>query len=143
MRLSNTAEYALRALTYMSVIPEDLPIKAKDLSAATGIPSHYLSKIMRKLVTAKLLHSQKGHGGGFVFAKPMTDIRFVDIINAVGRRVEPKACVFGWGECNEDDPCPVHFFWSEFIEHFNDCAEKYTLSDVNKYKHDVRWEVNK
>ncbi len=130
MRLTQTARYALRAMAYMSTIRDELPIRVKDLSEATGIPGPYLSKIMRHLVTAGLLNSQKSRSGGFIFSKPLSKIRFIDVLNAVSIEINPDECVFGWGVCVEDNPCPVHFFWSDFKEHFVQSVEKYTLADV-------------
>ena len=130
MIVTQTAQYALRVLAYMTTRPENEPVRSQDLSEETGIPSHYLSKIMRRLVEAGLLHSQKGHGGGFRFARPLDEIRFLDVLEAMDVEVEPKACVFGWGACSGDNPCPLHPFWSDLKTHFVDWAEQYTMADV-------------
>ena len=130
MRLTQTAEYALRALGHMATLPDGNAIRAQDLSHVTGIPIHYLSKIMRRLVEAGLLYSRKGHGGGFKFARPLAEIRFADVLNAVDYEVEPMSCVFGWGACNKDHPCPLHPFWKSLKDEFIHWAEHYTLADV-------------
>jgi DNA-binding IscR family transcriptional regulator len=52
MRLSQTAEYALRVLAYMATLPDNSPLRTRDIYEVTGIPPYYLSKIMRRLVTA-------------------------------------------------------------------------------------------
>ena len=65
LQFNQTTEYALRAMAIVALQPRDQPIPAKVLSKAAGIPQHYLSKIMKKLVEAGLIKSQKGHGGGF------------------------------------------------------------------------------
>ena len=74
LRFNRTTEYALRAMAIVALQPQDQPIPVKALSEAAGIPRHYLSKIMKKLVEAGLIKSQKGHGGGFSLAKPKIDI---------------------------------------------------------------------
>lgn len=130
MRFTQTAEYALRVLAYMATLPEDTACRAQDLSKETGIPIHYLSKIMRRLVNAGILHSQKGHGGGFRFAKSLSEVAFSDILNAVDYQVEPANCVFGWGACSSDNPCPLHPFWKSLKGDFTHWAEHYTLADV-------------
>lgn len=130
MRVTQTAEYALRVLAHMATLGETRPVRAKDLSKETGIPLHYLSKILRRLVSRGLLRSQKGHGGGFVFARPLHQIRFSDIFDAVDYEIEPSRCVFGWDECGEANPCPLHGFWKQVKEHFADWARQYTLEDV-------------
>jgi Rrf2 family iron-sulfur cluster assembly transcriptional regulator len=132
MKLPQTAEYALRAMVAVSLVEEDCPCRTKDISAAAGIPSHYLSKIMRRLVEAGLLASQKGHGGGFVLARPKTEIRFLDILRAVDYEVEQNVCAFGWNKCDPDHPCPLHPIWSKLKVGFLNWAESNTLADVSK-----------
>lgn len=39
------------------------------------MPQQYLSKVMRKLVLARLVHGQRGRGGGFMLEKPARQIR--------------------------------------------------------------------
>jgi DNA-binding IscR family transcriptional regulator len=67
---------------------------------------------------------------GFVFAKPLKEIRFLDILTAVDYEVEPNKCFFGWGECSGENPCPLHTFWSELKDNFIEWAETHTLDDV-------------
>ena len=103
---------------------------AKALAKVTGIPQHYLSKIMKKLVEAGLVGSQKGHGGGFALAKPKKEIHYLDILIAFGYEPRPNRCVFGWGECNTEAPCPLHDSWVDLNEALIGWAMKNTLIDV-------------
>jgi Rrf2 family transcriptional regulator, iron-sulfur cluster assembly transcription factor len=128
--ISQTAQYALRVLAYMARRPEGDPVRAKDLSGATSVPGHYLSKIMRRLVEAGLLNSQKGHGGGFTFARPLCEIRFLEVLDAVDVEVESKTCVFGWERCSEANPCPLHPFWSDLKTCYTGWAQYHTLEDI-------------
>ena len=107
-------------------------MRAKDLSVATGIPSHYLSKVMRRLVLAGLLTSQKGQGGGFLLSKPPGEIRFIDILTAVDAYSTDGRCAFGWGQCDETRPCPLHGSWSRLNEQLRSWAEGTTLADISK-----------
>ena len=130
MVLSQTAEYALRATAWLESAPAGEPTRAKDLSAATGIPTHYLSKVMRRLVLAGLLNSQKGQGGGFLLSRPPREIRFLDILTAVDAFPGAGHCAFGWGECDEIHPCPLHGSWSRLNEQLQSWAEGTTLADI-------------
>ncbi len=132
MVLSQTAEYALRAMAWLSTIPVGEPMRVKDLSLATGIPSHYLSKVMRRLVLAGLLVSQKGQGGGFLLSKAPDEIPFIDILTAVDAYSTDGRCAFGWGQCDEVHPCPLHGSWSRLNEQLRSWAEGTTLADVAK-----------
>ncbi len=134
MLLPQTAEYALRAMAQLAAMPSDAPVRAKDLSRTTEIPPEYLSKILRRLVLAGLLHSRKGHGGGFSLALRPQEIRFMDILAAVDAYPTHGRCVFGWGDCNSIRPCPLHDTWLGMSDAFRDWATNTTLDQVRKLK---------
>lgn len=130
MHLPQTAEYALRAMTYIANLADNQSVRAQDLGRAVGVPAPYLSKLLRRMVVANLLKSQKGHGGGFVLAQPPSFIRFLDILAASDYAVNPKHCAFGWGACNPGNPCPMHPTWAKLNDSMCDWAAKTTLADV-------------
>ncbi len=130
MLFTQTAEYALRAMAHMALLPPGSPVRAKDLSAATGIPSDYVSKVLRRMVREGLLLSQKGHGGGFKLAKAPAEIRFYDVLAAADAIFDPKRCAFGWGACGEGEPCPLHDAFSKLKEGILAWARNTTLADV-------------
>lgn len=131
--LSQTAEYALRAMAWMAASPHKEPIRAQDMSKESGIPAHYLSKILRRMVLAGLLESRKGHGGGFELARPPEQILFKDILAAVDAYPSPgtpEHCAFGWGNCDPAHPCPLHIPWSRLHDSFHEWASTTTLAEV-------------
>ena len=130
MILNQTAEYALRAMAILAMLAPGEGLRAADLAERTGIPVAYLSKIMRRLVLAKLVDSRKGHGGGFRLAQPPARITFLAVLSAVDLAPEPNRCAFGWGACDPRHPCVLHSVWSELSETFVRWAEKTTLADA-------------
>jgi Rrf2 family protein len=130
MHLSQTAEYALRAMARLAMLAPGGALRSHDLSRETDIPSHYLSKVLRKLVVAGLLKSRKGHGGGFMLAKAPQRIRFLDVLEAVEYRPDPNRCAFGWGACSLRHPCPLHTSWSELDGAVRQWATRTTLHSV-------------
>jgi len=138
MLLSQTAEYALRSMAWLATAPEGGPVRASDLSLATGIPNHYLSKVLRRLVLANLLNSQKGQGGGFCLARPPEDISFIEILAAVDAYPAEQRCAFGWGQCDSEDPCPLHDSWSYLKDQIRDWAAGTSLKEISKHPVRVR-----
>ena len=63
--LSQTCEYALRAITYIAQNEVDGSVLAREIASATSVPLKYLQKILRDLVRAGMLTSVRGIGGGF------------------------------------------------------------------------------
>ncbi len=105
-------------------------MRVKDLSLATAIPSHYLSKILRRLVLAGLLVSQKGHGGGFLLSKAPEEIGFSDILSAVDAYPPGECTAFGWGKYDEADPCLLNDVWNQLNERVRSWATGTTLADI-------------
>ncbi|MCP5060562.1 MAG: Rrf2 family transcriptional regulator [bacterium] len=131
MFLSQTPEYALRSMAWFVVADLDRPAGTQEISEATGIPRHYLAKVLRRLVLSGLLESKKGPGGGFALSRAPEAIRFSEILAAVDALPTPGRCAFGWGACNASQPCPLHEVWSHFAERCLTWAEDTTLAQVS------------
>lgn len=128
--LSQTAEYALRAMAWLAYTSPEAPVRARDLSEGTRIPAQYLAKILRRLVVSGVLESRKGHGGGFSLARPAAEISFREVLTAVDAYPAEERCAFGWGECDASHPCPLHEPWARMSEQFTVWASTTTLADV-------------
>lgn len=135
MIFSQTAEYGLRAMAHLALLPPGASIRARDLSAATGIPPDYVSKVLRRMVRDGLLSSQKGHGGGFRLARPAAEIRFIDVLAALDEELDPQHCAFGWGACGSHEPCPLHGAFSRLKAAVHEWASRTTLADVQPSVH--------
>ena len=118
MILSRTAEYALRIMTSVALSQGARALRSKEIAASISCPAHYVSKVLRKLVKAGLLRAEKGHGGGFLLAKPADKILFIDVIEVVQGPSKNKHCIFGWRECDPDNPCILHHRWNSVSNSF-------------------------
>lgn len=132
MLLPQTAEYALRAMACLAMLPEGTALRATDLSAMANIPAPYLSKVLRRLVLDGLLLSQKGHHGGFSLARRPDQISFLEIMLAADFPLENDHCAFGWPRCNGELPCPLHATYSQLKAAFVAWAQRTTLADVDQ-----------
>ena len=129
MYLSRPAEYALRAMTYLARTKPDERVRSRDLAKAVDVPPAFLSKIMRSLTTNGLLDAQKGHNGGFMLARPASEIRFIDVLQAVDFEPSSAQCLFGLGNCNANNPCLLHPEWAALKEQIETWAEVHSLAD--------------
>ena len=129
MYLSRPAEYALRATTYLARLEPTRRVRARDLAHAVDIPPAYLSKIMRRLTAKGIVDAQKGHHGGFVLVSPPEEIRFIDILRAVEFGPIADHCLFGLGNCDAQNPCPLHHEWGVLKEQIEHWARSHTLGD--------------
>ncbi len=79
---SQTVEYALRAMTFLGSRPTE-STTTEVIARQTQVPAGYLAKIMRDMVVARLVTSQRGPNGGFLLARPPQQITALEIVNAV------------------------------------------------------------
>lgn len=130
LSLGKTAEYALRAMCHLALADADEPLQARALAEASAVPLPYLSKVMRQLAEAGLVTSAKGHGGGFRLARTAKRITYRDVLAAVGYGTGAKSCVFGWGRCRDEHPCPMHHSWVSLGRYFAAWAGETTLASL-------------
>ena len=61
------------------------------IAQARGIPERFLLKVLKPLVSARVLHSVKGPNGGYRLARPAKDISMLEIIEAVDGPIRGQA----------------------------------------------------
>ncbi len=135
MFIPKTAEYAMRCMAQIALLPWESSISASELNELVTVPRDYLSKILRKLVAAGLLIGEKGHGGGFRLASPPSTISYLKIFEATGFILKPEHCAFGWGGCDSEHPCPLHNTFSELNRQLSNWAATTTLADIEPATH--------
>jgi Rrf2 family iron-sulfur cluster assembly transcriptional regulator len=137
MYLSRPAEYALRAMTYLARQEPGERVLTRDLAEAINVPAPFLSKIMRLLTADGILDAKKGHHGGFILAKAPEKVRFIDILRAVDFEPTADHCLFGLGNCDSENPCPLHPEWSALKSQIEQWATKHNLGDSVRLRHDA------
>src|SRR5213080_2075242 len=83
MKLTRASSYALHAVVFMATQKSDRPVASHLIAQARGIPERFLLKVLKPLVSARVLYSVKGPNGGYRLAKPATDISVLEILEAV------------------------------------------------------------
>lgn len=103
--LSKTAEYALRAIVWLSRDP-GLPASAEYLAEKTQVPRRYLHKVLQDLAVAELVRSQSGPGGGYSLARAPNKISILEVVNAVAPLERIRHCPLGLK--SHTRLCPLH-----------------------------------
>jgi Rrf2 family protein len=104
--LSQTAEYALRAVVTLATEPSN-PRTAQDISRESRIPPDYLSKVLNSLARAGVVTSQRGRGGGFQTVQPATQLTVLEVVAAVDPVKRIKTCPLGL-KAHGTNLCPLH-----------------------------------
>jgi len=113
MQLSNTSQYAIRILAYITDSKETRLISALELSQALVMSYKFLTKIMTELVKAGLVISIRGREGGYKLSKNPSEIMVEDILKLFNDSIKDEQCVLGIGFCNGMCKCALHDQWME------------------------------
>ncbi|GAA0964452.1 Rrf2 family transcriptional regulator [Acrocarpospora macrocephala] len=82
MRLSARVDYALRAAAELAASGEG-PTTVGELAKGQEMPPKYLENILLQMRRAGLVRGQRGPEGGYVLARPASQISLADVIRAV------------------------------------------------------------
>jgi Rrf2 family protein len=91
MKLTRASSYALHAVAFMAAQKHDRPVASHHIAHARGIPERFLLKVLKPLVSARVLLSIKGPNGGYRLAKPAGDITMLEVLEAVDGPIRGQA----------------------------------------------------
>ena len=103
--ISQTAEYALRAIVYLAGQGEAQT--TQQIAEVTRVPPGYLAKVMLSLARRGLVQSQRGLHGGFSMLRSPQELTVWDVIEAVDPIPRIHTCPLGL-ESHGTNLCPLH-----------------------------------
>jgi Rrf2 family protein len=83
MKLTHACGYALRALVFLARQKPGRLVTSRHIATSQGMPERFLVKVLKPLVTARLLHSLRGPNGGYRLACPPGAISLLQVVEAV------------------------------------------------------------
>ncbi|HEY9681620.1 MAG TPA: Rrf2 family transcriptional regulator [Oculatellaceae cyanobacterium] len=104
--ISQTAEYALRAVVYLAEASQGGQT-TEQIARATQIPPAYLSKVLQQLSKASVVQSQRGLRGGFSLKPKPNKLTVLAVVNAVDPIERIKECPLGL-DAHAIKLCPLH-----------------------------------
>jgi Rrf2 family iron-sulfur cluster assembly transcriptional regulator len=108
------------------------PTSVRDIAERTGLPQPYLEQILLALKGAGLVRSKRGVGGGYVLARPPSEITLGQIVAAVDGPI--AAGDFGRphenGACEHEGQCILLGVWERVGEHMRGHLDSFTIADM-------------
>ena len=130
MILSQTAQYGLRAVLYLSEHDAEGPLRVEDIAGALKVPRNYLSKILHVLARAGMLTSTRGPHGGFVLARRADRLTLDEIVRHFDDFPTERRCVLGHEVCSDTTPCAAHERWKEVATSVRAFFRETTVADL-------------
>lgn len=128
--LSTRCTYGLQALLALAAEADGACVPTRVLSERLGLSFSFLSKVLRDLTEAGLVHSHRGPQGGVALARPADAITFKEVVVLLDGPKLFEACVLGLPGCGHAKPCPMHEAWTEVRSCLVTAFEQATPADL-------------
>lgn len=130
MKLSTKGRYGARAMVDIALHQREGPTLLKDIAKRQGISEKYLERIITSLKVAGLIKSIRGAHGGYILAKPPSEIKLSEIIRALEGSLAPVECVDDPTYCNRAGICVTRDVWVKIKDRINEVLESISLKDL-------------
>jgi Rrf2 family cysteine metabolism transcriptional repressor len=90
MKLSIKSEYGFLAILDLANHSNSDPVQIQQIAQRQAIPKQFLDQILLNLKKAGLVSSTRGRQGGYSLAKSATEIKLVDIFQALEGPMETR-----------------------------------------------------
>jgi Rrf2 family protein len=129
MKLTRASSYALHAVAYMASQKTEKPVASHHIAAARGIPERFLLKVLKPLVSARVLMSIKGPNGGYRLARQPNEISMLEILEAVDGPIRGQA-PFTEGEIDGNLNHKLENICKQSADQVRKHLEKVRMSDL-------------
>src|SRR5215204_1347466 len=128
-------KYGLKALLHLAALSPDRTALSAEIAAAHRLPQKFLEAIMLDLVNAGFVRSRKGKGGGYMLAKPASEIRIGNVVRVLEGPLAPIACASPnfyrrCEDCPDEGACAVHMLTVDVRNAIADVLDHTSVEDV-------------
>jgi Rrf2 family protein len=111
MQITRQADYAIRAVLYLSKLEPGERAATGIVAREQSIPPSFLAKIISQLSISGLLHTSRGARGGVMLAREPQDISLLDVVEAIDGPITLNECVLDTTACVLGDDCELREVW--------------------------------
>lgn len=129
---SKKCELGIQAVLFLSVKKNKLIYRAEEISDELKVPKEFVSKVLQILTASGIVGSKKGKSGGFYLSKKPSQIRLIDIVEAIDGLEVFNECVLGFPGCSAEKPCPVHDKWGMVRDETLKMLKEQTLEQLKE-----------
>jgi Rrf2 family transcriptional regulator, iron-sulfur cluster assembly transcription factor len=134
MKITSSEEYGIRILIRIASANPVEGLSIPQLSEAEKLTEPHVAKICRTLRMEGFINSTPGYKGGYVLAKPATEIIINDVLKALGGTLfDQQFCDAhtGLGRlCTNSVDCSTRSLWKMIQYTLDNLLNKLTLKDL-------------
>jgi len=106
------------------------PVLLKDIARRQEVSGKYLEHLMSTFRKRGLVRSIRGARGGYLLAKPPSEIRLSEIMEIMEGSMAPVDCVDDPQVCHRANLCVTRDIWAKMKEAIDNILESMTLQDM-------------
>ena len=133
MRITSSAEYAMRILIFLAKNDAGAPYTAEKIAVGENVPRDYVNQLLMKLRQGGLVLSKRGATGGHKIARSAAKISVGDVFRAVGHPAFEDSCEKyseGVSKCMHQDECGIRGVWTKLGGMIEGYLNSVTLADL-------------
>jgi Rrf2 family protein len=111
LQISRKIDYGLRAMVFLASMSPEEVVPFREIARRMDVPEEFLAKILKTLVSRKLVQSTRGARGGYRLARSPAEISMLDVIEAVEGPVRVNVCQDNHDACKLSRSCTMYGVW--------------------------------
>jgi Rrf2 family protein len=145
MMFSTKAEYGVRVMVELARRGGEDPVPLAEIADHEDLPLAYLEHLVARLRKAELVCSRRGARGGYMLARPATEISMAEVIEALEGSIAPIECITTGADgsllCARESagaargakdllPCPTKLLWTRVHSEIVRTLRETSLADL-------------
>jgi Rrf2 family protein len=137
MKITAQEEYGLRCLMHLARAGDGQALTIPEIAEAEKLSPPYVAKLLSVLRQTGLITSVRGRTGGYLLARPVSEIRLGEVMRALGEPLfeDPTYCERHSspdtaGACVHSDGCSLRVIWQTLEQWMRHFLDRVTLADL-------------
>ena len=133
MKITYKGDYALKAILDLALHYREGALTIHGIAKRADIPIKFLEQVLLDLKRGGFVASKRGKVGGYLLAKPPSEIKLGQVIRFIDGPIEPIACLEkGYSGCRDIYRCIFKKIWKEVGSATSAIVDKITFEDLIK-----------
>lgn len=129
LRMSKLTDYAALVMAHLAVDPERVHA-AHEIALAVRVAQPTVTKVLKTLARAGLLHSHRGTKGGYLLAAQPRQITLAHVVQAMEGPIGLTECGSKPGRCHQETTCATRGNWQSINQVVLDALHNITLDQM-------------
>ena len=136
MKVSTRVRYGVRLMLELALNYGSGQMRLRDIAQRQEVSGKYLEHLVAALKAAGLVRGMRGRHGGYVLARPPSEIPLNEIHAALEGSLAPVECVDDPEVCSREKLCVARDIWCEVTNAMRKVLESTTLQDLVDRQHE-------